>query len=108
MPWWWSSSTLTAMESSDDGPPDAAGEKEDERREDRADDERPGLGERAQPVLEHEVRHGADEGPEEGSRTAEERHHHDLAGRRPVERLDRHDGQAQGVERAGKAREHRG
>src|SRR6185503_12000762 len=94
------------MEPSDDGPPDAPGEKENERGEDRADDQGPGLGERAQTVLQDEERGRTDEGPEEGSGAAEERHHHDLAGRRPVERLDGYDGEAQGVERSREAREH--
>src|SRR6266571_2631883 len=88
--------------------PDPAGEKEDEGREDRADHERPRFGEDAQAVLEDEKRGGAHEGAEERAGAPEQGHHDHLARGGPVERLDRHDGEPQGVERPGEPREQGG
>src|SRR6266536_3036273 len=88
--------------------PDPAGEKEDEGREDRADHERPRFGEDAQAVLEDEKRGGAHEGAEERPGAPEQGHHDHLARGGPVERLDRHDGEPQGVERPREPREQGG
>src|SRR5919197_1815884 len=88
--------------------PDALGQEEDEGHEDRADDERPGLGEDRQAVLEDEERRGADEGTEEGAGAAEQRHDDDLPRRLPVERLDRDHVEPEGVQGAGEPREERG
>src|SRR5205809_2350603 len=85
--------------------PDALRQEEDEGHEDRADHERPGLGEDREAVLQDEERGGANEGAEEGSGAAEQRHDHDLPRGRPVERLDRHDVEPERVERAGEPRE---
>src|SRR6185295_18199634 len=99
MPWWWSSSTLTAMDASCERAPDPLGEEQDERGEDRADDERPRFEHETEPLLQHQEGRGPDEGTEEGPGAAQERHHDDLARGGPVQRLDRHDRESQGVQR---------
>ena len=124
MPWWCSSSTLTAMMSSfvsglppAEAPPGRFATSVPQmplgRKSTNAMKMSPiTSGQRsvktAQPVSEHEVGAGADEGAEEGARAAEQRHDHHLPRRDPVQRLDRHDGEAERVERARQAGEERG
>src|SRR6266849_2241584 len=97
-----------AMATSCERAPDALGQEQHERHEDEPDGERPALGEHAQPIFQQEEGAGADEGAEERARAAEERHDHHLPRGDPVEGLDGHHGQAEGVEGAREAREERG
>src|SRR6266478_5805263 len=87
------------MDASCQRAPDALREKEDERHEDRANDERPGLGENAQAVLQDEIGRRPHERAEEGAGAAEQRHHDYLPRGRPVERLDRDDREPQRLQR---------
>src|SRR2546425_668791 len=87
------------MDASCQRAPDALREEQDERHEDRANDERPGLGENAQAVLQDEIGRRPHERPEEGAGAAEQRHHDDLPRGRPVERLDRDDREPQRLQR---------
>src|SRR5262245_27515443 len=96
------------MEPSQNRAPNAPGHKEDEEGEDRADHALPGFGEDAKPVLQEKVGGPTNDGAQERAAATEEGHDHDLPGGGPVERLDRHDGQAERVERPGQTGEERG
>src|SRR5438876_268807 len=87
------------MEPSCERAPDALGQEENEYHEDRADRQRPRLRPHADRVFEDEVGGGTDERAEERAGAGEQRHDDDLPRRRPVQRLDRDDREAQRVQR---------
>src|SRR3954454_13426652 len=85
--------------------PDALRREHDERHENRAEDQRPQVGDLRQLMLQEDEGHAAEDRADQGAGAAHDHHDEDPARRQPEEQFGRREAGEGGIERAGQSAE---